>query len=207
MNPRACLKTLVAILALASTADAATLIVNRFGLLVGATGVNVGDTLYDVEFVDRSCAAIFDGCDAVTDFDFTTQSDALAAAQALLDQVFLNVPGQGTFDDTPWLTVGCPGGDPAFNVCFAFTPFGFQDFLGLHFTLSGMARNFGDGLPDSAVIGGQSPPTNAEDDGLVVYARWSPSPDAAVPEPASLTLLVLGLAGIAARHWRRRKAF
>ena len=42
MNRRASLGTFVVILALATTADAATLIVNGSGLLTGATGVNVG---------------------------------------------------------------------------------------------------------------------------------------------------------------------
>jgi len=110
MTQGSCLGACVAILALASTANGATLTVTGGGLLAGATGVNVGGTLYDVEFVDGSCIALFDGCDAITDFEFTTESAAVAASQALLDQVFLNVP-QGTFDDTPFLTVGCPGGD------------------------------------------------------------------------------------------------
>jgi hypothetical protein len=107
MRLRSCLGMLVVSLALASSADAATLLVNGSGLLTGATGVDVGGTLYDVEFVEGSCVALFDGCDAVTDFDFTTAADVLAASQALLDQVFLDVSGQGTFDTRPSLTFGC----------------------------------------------------------------------------------------------------
>ena len=117
------LGTFVVVLALASTADAAFLTLNG-NILTGATGVNVGGTLYDVVFVDGTCVAIFDGCDdPATDFDFTTEADALAASQALLDQVFLNVSGGGQFDSTPALTFGCVG----FSVCSALTPFDLQD--------------------------------------------------------------------------------
>ena len=40
----------------------------------------------------------------------------------------------------------------------------------------------------------------------MVWARWSPSAEVPIPEPAFLTLLGLGLAGIGTRHWRQRKA-
>ena len=74
---RACLGTFLVLLALASPADAATLLVNGSGILLGAEGVNVGGTLYDVEFVDGTCIALFDGCDlAADDFTFTTQAAA-----------------------------------------------------------------------------------------------------------------------------------
>jgi hypothetical protein len=75
------------------------------GGLTGATGVDVGGTLYDVEFVDGACAAVFSGCTSAS-FAFTTETSAAAAAQALLDQVFLDgVPGP--FDSSPNLTRDC----------------------------------------------------------------------------------------------------
>jgi len=56
--------------------------VNGSGILTGATGVNVGGTFYNVEFVEGTCAALFDGCDSVNDFDFTMEADAVAASRA-----------------------------------------------------------------------------------------------------------------------------
>ena len=105
-----------------TSATGAVLLVNGSGLLTGATGVNVGGTLYDVEFVDGTCIAVFDGCDDGSDFALRTLSEAEAASQALLDQVFLDVPGLGMFDSTPSLTYGCPGDID--NVCFVEIFFG-----------------------------------------------------------------------------------
>src|SRR5262249_17482399 len=76
------------------------------GKLLGADGVNVGGTLYDVRFVDGTCINVFSGCDSLADFAFTTLAAVAVAAQALLDQVFLDVSA-GNFDTDPTLTQGC----------------------------------------------------------------------------------------------------
>ena len=94
------------------------LIVNGSGILTGATGVNVGGTLYDVEFVDGTCVALFTGCDQPSDFTFTTAADADVASQALLDQVLLDT-GVGAFDSNPALTFGCSNS----IICFVDTPY------------------------------------------------------------------------------------
>jgi hypothetical protein len=71
MTQGSCLGAFVAILALASTANGATLTVTGGGLLAGATGVNVGGTLYDVEFVDGSPSLM--AAMRSPDFEFTTE--------------------------------------------------------------------------------------------------------------------------------------
>ena len=81
--------------------------------LTGASNVDVGGTLYDVTFEDGTCIEVFSGCnDAAEDFAFTTSANAQLAAQALLDQVFLdpNSSGGGApdhFDSIPDKTLGC----------------------------------------------------------------------------------------------------
>jgi len=181
-------------LTVTSAQASAILIVNGSGVLTGATGVNVGGTLYDVEFVDGTCVALFTGCDSPSDFTFTTAADADVASQALLDQVLLDT-GVGAFDSNPALTFGCSSS----NICFVDTPYaipGLVDFRSAVNNPSG---------PDG--LGPVSFPVTRDSTSLSldVYARWSPSPSP-VPEPASLTLLGLGLAGMGARRWRQRKA-
>ena len=76
------------------------------GQLLGASNVNVGGTLYNVQFIDGTCVALFNGCNEASDFTFTEPVSALSAAQALLDQVFLDGPS-GSFDSIPYLTANC----------------------------------------------------------------------------------------------------
>ena len=74
------------------------------GQLMGATGVFVDGTSYNVAFLDGTCIALYDGCDEASDFTFQTAALATLASQALLDQVFLD--GIGLFDSNPALTNG-----------------------------------------------------------------------------------------------------
>ena len=79
------------------------------GLLVGAQNIDVNGELYDVHFVDGTCAEVYgDGitCDPST-FPFSTKSESDAAVNALLNQVF--VPPFDYYDEHPEDIRGCGG--------------------------------------------------------------------------------------------------
>jgi len=89
-----------------SGANAATLNVVD-GLLVGASDVLVtGAGFYNVNFIDGTCSGLFDECDSNADFDFGDPVDANLAAQALVDQVFIDGP-DGDFNTNPGQISGC----------------------------------------------------------------------------------------------------
>ena len=121
LTKKAKIWTAVALLTAAVVAPivgAATLnIVN--GQLLGASGVDVDGTLYNVEFLDGTCIALFNGCDESTDFTFQSEATADAAGAALMDQVFLD-SALGLFDSNPELTAGCSNTFPS---CFVMTPY------------------------------------------------------------------------------------
>jgi len=195
MKWRSTLAALVVTLGFAPCVSATTLTVSG-GILTGATHVDVGGTFYDVQFATGTCAAVFTGCDdAATDFTFTTQAKAVTASQALLDQVLIDGP-LGNFDSNPALTSGC-----TFTAwCYVITPYA----LSANAIAAGMAFNAWNNNPDTAtfaVLGTLSGYGTG-----YTFAKWTPEPAApsSVPEPASLTLLGIGLAGVSANRWRRR---
>jgi len=78
----------------------------QYDQLVGATGIDIDGSLYQVRFVDSSCVLLFDNCDETSDFFFTDAQAGLDANLALLEQVLLDFPS-GLFDSQPELTHGC----------------------------------------------------------------------------------------------------
>jgi len=72
------------------------------GQLLGASSVDAGGTLYNVEFLDGTCIDLYSGCDEVSDFTFQSFGAAQLASQALLDQVFIDGV-DGLFDSDPTL--------------------------------------------------------------------------------------------------------
>jgi hypothetical protein len=190
-------------IALASPAAAATQIVNGSRQLTGATGVIVNGTSYDVEFVDGTCAALFGGCDSVSDFTFQSQTDASAAAYSLVHQVFLNTTA-GQFDSVPSLILGC--GDTFTGSCGAVIPYGLSDAA----PFAEEAYNCREDLffcADNVKFNNNLALTND----LTIYpdlvwARFTPSA-AAVPEPSTWAMMLLGFGAIGfAARWRRALA-
>jgi len=177
---------------LGSAAGAATLDV-RGGVLYGATGVSVNGTLYDVSFVDGTCIGLFSGCDSQLDFPFSSAAAAVAASQALLEQVFLDGP-LGAFDSNPTLTRGC---EAAFQigVCSVFTP---VDTL----VNNVLADNNSVEAFDSVRAAFTLPGEDLTPYGTVVYGVWA----AAVPEPAPALLWLLGAGLIVSMARQRQRA-
>ncbi|MEP1573433.1 MAG: VPLPA-CTERM sorting domain-containing protein [Roseibium album] len=195
-----------ALVALTATSGlAATVQLNVVGgQLFGARNVDVNGTFYDVEFVDGTCVALFDGCTSASDFDFSTRTLAVAAATSLMNTVFLDGP-LGDFDSDYTLTAGIETN--FLNRGWINIPYEFQPGLMRARTIAFF--NFGVLGGDDAVSANSSTSikvaTDTSNIDYFVFARFTPSQLTPVPLPAGGFLLLAGLAGLGALRARRNK--
>lgn len=213
MKLRNILKLVCTLVILAPLSAGAAVVLNVVGgELQGASGVVVNGNVYDVEFVDGSCLDLFNGCDEASDFTFQTVEDADAAAQALLDTVFIDTSGVGLFDTDPELTLGCTATD----LCFAETPYGVKllsDGVTYQVFVSA-ARNATSESGDLVAHPIQSFNVDVSDPAAgsaarVNFAKWTltalgSETGSSVPEPAPLGIMLLGLAALSMVRGRRQ---
>lgn len=196
---RTCALAIAVAVLTATTGLAATVTLNVVdGQLRGASNVDVNGTLYDVEFLDGSCVALFDGCDSTFDFDFSTRALAEAAAISLGDTVFLDGP-LGNFDSNPTLTFGIAAnvaGVGIISIPYALSA-DFQEIKTVIFVNT-------DGLDGSADSSSGINTDLSNADGST-FARFTPVQISAVPLPAGAVLLLTGLAGLGALGAQRKK--
>ena len=169
----------------------ALLIIDGSGNLLGATDILIDGILYDVTFLDGTCAFVYGTCDGSTIFDFNDLSSAQAATAALRDQIF--TPTFALFDDQPEFTSGC--GFLFFcrtNIVFdatstiaSVTSFGNSNQEGLDVAL--------DGFVFLSLL------TDTSSDNIENFAKFTQ-----IPEPSILALFATGLAGLGFMGGRRR---
>lgn len=170
------------------------------GILTGATGVEISNAIYNVEFKGGSCISLFNGCAVNEDFVFHDINSAYAASSALLEQVIT-----GVYDTNYTLTRGC-GYQRLFVDCGIITPYApyFETYNGA--TVHGFYMVYADNnnsiYSDSYQDGIFSATYNMGN--VYTFAVWSVAVSA-VPEPSSVILLCLGLAGISFVSARKRR--
>lgn len=193
-----------AFVAAAHVSAASVLLVDGNGHLTGANNVNVAGTLYNVTFADGSCNSLFDNC-SDSAFAFSTQAIAELAANALLDQVLVDVLA-GQFDSEPNKTVGC--GHPV--QCVTFIPYRtYYETSSLYapgLVVGGeVAYNHSPALANEYISLARA---EADFDTTLWdnfnYAVFRLAPAAVdVPEPSTIALIALSLAGLAFVRHRR----
>jgi hypothetical protein len=181
--------------AIASQAGAAVLQVSTSGILTGATGVDVGGTLYNVKFADGSCNSLFNGCMSSA-FAFNTFADVVLAGNALLDQVYID-SSAGQFDSISSNILGCT----APTQCVTAIPYSRNESSAITlWVISSSSSDYV--LYGSQTFGTAYDTTNHPAIHFAIFELANPTVD--VPEPTSTALFGLALAGLA--FTRRRKA-
>ena len=150
--------------------------------LAGADNVSVDGNLFDVRFVDGTCAEVFSGCDSVFDFTFwNDEASAISASQALSTDVLIPM-----YDDFPSTTRGCD----FTTVCNIHTPY----FIDQGNLFTAFFNNDQLEIDDTVRLAIFTTEMDLRDSNHNVYANWTSNQ---VPIPNTTLLLATGLLGLA----------
>jgi hypothetical protein len=167
------------------------------GKVAGARGVHIGTKLFDVDFVEGTCIAVFAGCTS-DGFTFHTAEEAISASQALLDQVLLDTK-YGAFDSDPTLTYGI---GPGCGIQCGNVQTTFED-LGTHVATASAFNSPVEALDVARLAGFVGKTNTSLGDPNSVWAVWR-ARSQKVPEPSTWMLLVIALtASLLARRLAR----
>ena len=198
-------RTLIGVLGLCltltvvTTASATSLTIDSItGRLLGATGVDVDGTLYDVQFLDGSCVTVFTGCNDPSDFAFTDPAAAEMAANALISQVLID-GAEGFFDYFPERTNGCSHT----QACIVLIPTGLAGTVVSGPTVVNPFQS--SDIPKYLSVFEHPADTDMATLTHTTWAKFTPSATP-VPEPGSILLLGTGGAALLVKLRRRRKA-
>lgn len=181
-------KLIACLLAVAPPTQAAIQhVLNDQGQLLGATGLIVNGALFDVAFVDDSFENAFNN---TVPLIHDTLNEALAFGNILNGNVFLD-DTSGQFDTKPNLISGCNNS----IVCFIRIPYELAQGAGSIVNANTVnVNNYSDELKDKVTFTATFPTDdNFAAYGNNVYAVFSPSQVAPVPEPATYMMFLLGL--------------
>lgn len=167
-----------------ATANAAPILLYESGALTGVQGIIINGQRFNVDFMEGSCDVVFDYCQE-RNFRFKDSSSAAAATAALATQVFGAGDPKG---DIP----GC------YSVvdCWFMTPYATDEnwvYVAAFHNATEMPDTF-DVRPfekDATYIN-------------VTFARWGMQ-TREVPEPGSITLFSIAIAGLGAICRKRRR--
>lgn len=189
---------------IAGSVQASTVhVFNSAGQLTGANGVVVNGEIYNVKFSGDACITAFNGCTSNDDFTFHTATDAIAASTALLEQVFVDLPGHA-LDSNPFLTKGISAN--SYNLAWVITPYEINGKGIPGLVLAQVMRNSTLEYNDWSDFCDCGYRNNQELQATETYAVWSVGEVSAVPVPAALPLMASGIAAVGFASRRRKSA-